>query len=162
MFSTEAELRQHSAREHGNNMSRAEKRQALAIPTNFQVCAVVAIVDAVPGDYNRLALTAAVFRLRELAIYGMMKSATLHVQYRRGEEPAQPAAPSRAAAGIVIGGGVPAAQRFGGRRGSQQQLQEAVQVRIGRGFEPGWHVLDCCLLLEFDTLLAHHTHLNQP
>ena len=37
VFSTEAELKQHSAREHGNNMSRAEKRQALSIPVNFQV-----------------------------------------------------------------------------------------------------------------------------
>ena len=37
VFLTEQELRQHCAREHGGAMTRAEKRQALTIPVNFQV-----------------------------------------------------------------------------------------------------------------------------
>lgn len=37
VFPNEQELKQHVAREHGGNMSRAEKRQALTIPINFQV-----------------------------------------------------------------------------------------------------------------------------
>lgn len=37
VFPSEQELKQHVAREHGGNMSRAEKRQALTIPVNFQV-----------------------------------------------------------------------------------------------------------------------------
>ncbi|CAL8461904.1 g1435 [Coccomyxa elongata] len=36
VFPSEQELKQHVAREHGGNMSRAEKRQALTIPVNFQ------------------------------------------------------------------------------------------------------------------------------
>ena len=35
---TEQELKQHAAREHGGDMSKAERRQALTIPINFQVC----------------------------------------------------------------------------------------------------------------------------
>ena len=38
VFMTEQELKQHAAREHGGNMSKAERRQALTIPINFQVC----------------------------------------------------------------------------------------------------------------------------
>lgn len=37
VFPSEQEIKQHAAREHGGNMSRAEKRQALTIPINFQV-----------------------------------------------------------------------------------------------------------------------------
>ena len=40
MFMTEQELKQHAAREHGGDMSKAERRQALTIPINFQVCAM--------------------------------------------------------------------------------------------------------------------------
>ena len=46
VFPSEQELKQHVAREHGGNMSRAEKRQALTIPVNFQVPGV-AILQAV-------------------------------------------------------------------------------------------------------------------
>ena len=42
VFQTEQELRQHCAREHGGNMSRAEKRQALTIPINVQVSRLAA------------------------------------------------------------------------------------------------------------------------
>ena len=38
VFMTEQELRQHAAREHGGDLSKAERRQALTIPINFQVC----------------------------------------------------------------------------------------------------------------------------
>ena len=38
VFMTEQELKQHAAREHGGDMSKAERRQALTIPINFQVC----------------------------------------------------------------------------------------------------------------------------
>ena len=37
VFMTEQELKQHAAREHGGDMSKAERRQALTIPINFQV-----------------------------------------------------------------------------------------------------------------------------
>lgn len=37
---TEHELKQHAAREHGGDMSKAERRQALTIPINFQVGAM--------------------------------------------------------------------------------------------------------------------------
>ena len=40
VFMTEQELKQHAAREHGGDMSKAERRQALTIPINFQVCAM--------------------------------------------------------------------------------------------------------------------------
>ncbi|KAK9858006.1 hypothetical protein WJX84_008852, partial [Apatococcus fuscideae] len=36
VFLTEAEMKQHAAREHGGNMSRQERRQALTIPVNLQ------------------------------------------------------------------------------------------------------------------------------
>ncbi|EIE25131.1 hypothetical protein COCSUDRAFT_46598 [Coccomyxa subellipsoidea C-169] len=36
VFTSEQEIKQHVAREHGGHMSRAEKRQALTIPINFQ------------------------------------------------------------------------------------------------------------------------------
>ena len=38
VFLTEAELKQHAAREHAGNMTRHERRQALTIPVNLQVC----------------------------------------------------------------------------------------------------------------------------
>ena len=42
VFMTEQELKQHAAREHGGDMSKAERRQALTIPINFQVrCGVL-------------------------------------------------------------------------------------------------------------------------
>ena len=41
VFMTEQELKQHAAREHGGDMSKAERRQALTIPINFQVCPAV-------------------------------------------------------------------------------------------------------------------------
>ena len=37
VFMTEQELKQHAAREHGGDLSKAERRQALTIPINFQV-----------------------------------------------------------------------------------------------------------------------------
>ncbi|KAK9820561.1 hypothetical protein WJX72_011657 [[Myrmecia] bisecta] len=36
VFASEQDLKQHNAREHGGNMSRSERRQALTIPVNFQ------------------------------------------------------------------------------------------------------------------------------
>ncbi|CAK0783675.1 hypothetical protein CVIRNUC_006874 [Coccomyxa viridis] len=36
VFMTEQELKQHAAREHGGDLSKAERRQALTIPINFQ------------------------------------------------------------------------------------------------------------------------------
>ena len=38
VFASEQELRQHQAKEHGGNMSRAERRQALNVPVNLQAC----------------------------------------------------------------------------------------------------------------------------
>lgn len=38
VFPSEQELKQHNAREHAGSMSRAERRQALTIPINIQVC----------------------------------------------------------------------------------------------------------------------------
>ena len=37
VFVSESELRQHTAREHGDTLSKAEKRQALTLPVNFSV-----------------------------------------------------------------------------------------------------------------------------
>lgn len=37
VFMSEQELKQHAAREHGGDMSKAERRQALTIPISFQV-----------------------------------------------------------------------------------------------------------------------------
>ena len=58
VFMTEQELRQHAAREHGGDLSKAERRQALTIPVNFQVrCVISASLYARGSIMARIAQT---------------------------------------------------------------------------------------------------------
>jgi len=38
VFASEQELKTHMAREHGQDMTKAERKQALSVPVGFNVC----------------------------------------------------------------------------------------------------------------------------
>ena len=136
VFASEAELRQHTAREHGETLSKAEKRQALTLPVSFSYRRGPEAADGTSSSAAAAAhpLAAAVSGGRGAVVIGGAASlpGCFGQRGRAGSRGglAEPSATARAVEASLDSAAVEQAVREStGQQQQQQQQQQAPALR---------------------------------